>query len=182
MRIALQALLNRQSQTLHAAAHVGVAGGDPDPDAARYRDHRRLRTSRTRPNASASTFSSTLTRLPPPSSISIRPRRFRDGIATGASSRSAAFGRCRGELNRDKLRSRRNDTRQASPPPPREHQTRRNAVSPRDLRHHRAGRQRLFDDPHLIVARPAAATLNPAQNLYPHLPTLRLALKLDLRQ
>jgi hypothetical protein len=41
-----------------------VAGCDPDPDAARYRDHRRLRTSRTRPNASASTFSSTLRRLP----------------------------------------------------------------------------------------------------------------------
>src|ERR1700724_3652664 len=83
--IALQALLNRQGQTLHAAAHIGVAGGDPDPDAARDRDHRRLRTSRTRPNASASTFSSTLTRLPSPSSISIRPRRFRAGIAAGAS-------------------------------------------------------------------------------------------------
>src|SRR5206468_6129427 len=93
-----------------------------------------------------------------------------------------AFGRTRGELNRDKLRSRRNDTRQARPPPPREHQTRRNAVPPRDLRHNRAGRQRLFDDPHLIVARPATTTLNPAQDLYPHLPTLRLALKLDPRR
>ena len=39
----------------------------------------------TRPNASASTFSSTLMRLPSPSSISIRPRRFRAGIAAGAS-------------------------------------------------------------------------------------------------
>src|SRR5205823_12139272 len=85
MGIALQALLNRQSQALHAAAHVRVPSGDPDPDAARYRDHRRLRTSRTRPNASASTFSSTLTRLPSPSSISIRQRRFRTGIAAGAS-------------------------------------------------------------------------------------------------
>src|ERR1700682_516916 len=85
MGIALQTLLNRQSQALHAAAHVRVPSGDPDPDAARYRDHRRLRTSRTRPNASASTFSSTLTRLPSPSSISIRPRRFRAGIAAGAS-------------------------------------------------------------------------------------------------
>src|ERR1700738_73373 len=81
--IALQALLNRQSQALHAAAHVRVPSGDPDPDAARYRDHRRLRTSRTRANASASTFSSTLTRLPSPSSISITPRRFRAGIAAG---------------------------------------------------------------------------------------------------
>src|SRR4029077_729093 len=85
MGIALKAFLNRQGQALHAAAHVGVAGRDPDPDAARYRDHRWLRTSRTRPNASASTFSSTLTRLPSPSSISITPRRFRPGIAAGAS-------------------------------------------------------------------------------------------------
>src|SRR6202035_3093291 len=85
MGIALKALLNCQSQAMHAAAHVGVDGRDPDPDAARYRDHRRLRTSRTRPNASASTFSSTLTRLPSPSSISITPRRFGAGIAAGAS-------------------------------------------------------------------------------------------------
>src|SRR5258708_16989354 len=74
MGISLQALLNRQSQALHAAAHVRVPSGDPDPDAARYRDHRRLRTSRTRPNPSASTFSSTLTRLPSPTSLPIRPR------------------------------------------------------------------------------------------------------------
>ena len=55
-------------------------------------------------------------------------------------------------------------------------------MPPRDFRHNRAGRQRLFDDPHLIVARPATTTLNPAQNFYPHLPTLRLALKLDPRR
>src|ERR1700730_3376025 len=73
MRIALQALLNRQRQTLHAAAHVGVAGGDPDPDAARDRDHRRLRSSSTRCSASASTSRSTRTRQPPLSSISIIP-------------------------------------------------------------------------------------------------------------
>src|SRR4029077_8686604 len=75
----------------------------------------------------------------------------------------------------DKRRPCRSDSRQAGPPPPREHQTPRNAVPPRDLRHHRAGRQRLLDDPHLVVARPATATLNPSQNLYPHQPTLRLA-------
>jgi hypothetical protein len=34
-----------------------------------------------------------------------------------------------------------------------------------------------YYDPHLIVARPATAPLNPAQNLYSHQPTLRLALK-----
>jgi hypothetical protein len=37
MGIALQTLLNRQSQALHAAAHVRVPRGDPDPDAARYK-------------------------------------------------------------------------------------------------------------------------------------------------
>jgi hypothetical protein len=89
---------------------------------------------------------------------------------------------CRGDLHRNKVRSRRSDSRQAGPPPPCEHQTRRNAVPPRDLRHNRARRQRLLNDPHLIVARPATATLNPAQNFYPHLPTLRLALKLDPRR
>src|SRR6478672_6576907 len=73
MRIALQALLNRKRQALHAAAHVGVAGGNPDPDAARDRDHRRLRSSRTRCSASVSTSRSTRTRQPSPSSISIMP-------------------------------------------------------------------------------------------------------------
>lgn len=33
MRIALQTLLNRKSHALHPAAHVGVIGRDPDPDA-----------------------------------------------------------------------------------------------------------------------------------------------------
>jgi len=88
--------------------------------------------------------------------------------------RSDAFGHSRGDLNRDKARSRRSDRRQASPPPPREHQTGRNAVPSRDLRHHCPGRQRLLDDPHLVVARPATATLNSAQNFYPHQPTLKL--------
>src|SRR5258707_2274906 len=46
--------------------------------------------------------------------------------------RSDAFGRSRGDPNRDKAWSPRSDSRQASSPPPREHQTRRNAVPPRD--------------------------------------------------
>src|ERR1700722_18742590 len=95
----------------------------------------------------------------------------------GGLNRSGAFGRDRRELNRKKPRSRRSRGRQTGSSPPREHQTCRNTVPPRDLRHHRAGRKRFLDDPHLVVARPATTTLNPAQNLYPHLPTLRLALK-----
>ena len=45
----------------------------------------------------------------------------------------------------------------------------------RGRRHHRARHQRLLDDPHLIVARTATVTFNPAQNFYPHQLTFRLA-------
>src|SRR5690349_18923394 len=73
MRIALQAFLNGKSQALHAASHVGVARGDPNPDAVWNRDHRRRSNSRTRCNASTSTSRSTRTRQPPPCSISMIP-------------------------------------------------------------------------------------------------------------
>jgi hypothetical protein len=88
-----------------------------------------------------------LTRLPPPSSISIRPRRFRAGIAAGASiARTlSTFDRGRGNLNQDS----RGPVEAAVAPPQCEHQTSRNTLPPRDLRHHRAGRRRLLDDPHL---------------------------------
>ena len=62
MGIALQLLLNRQSQALHAPAHVRVAGRDPDPDAARDRDHRRAKMASTRASAATSTPASTMTR------------------------------------------------------------------------------------------------------------------------
>src|ERR1700722_10549528 len=182
MGIALQALLNRQSQALHAAAHVRVPSGDPDPDAARYRDHRRAQNIEDPPQrlsvdilVNADALAITELDLDQAAALPGRHRRW-------GFNRSDAFGRSRGDLNRDKPRSRRSGSRQASPPPPREHQTRRNAVPPRDLGHHRARRQRLLDDPHLVVARPATTTLNPAQNLYPHQPTLRLALKPMLRR
>ena len=48
MVIAFLTLLNGQSHVLHPATHVHVPCGDADPDAVRYRDHRRLRTSRAR--------------------------------------------------------------------------------------------------------------------------------------
>lgn len=72
MRIALQALLHCKSQASHAATHIGLASGDPDPDAARNWDHRR-KSSRTCCSASTSTSRSTRTRQPPPSSISMIP-------------------------------------------------------------------------------------------------------------
>jgi hypothetical protein len=52
---------------------VGVANGDTDPDAARDRDHRCLKSSRTCCRASVSTSRSTRTRQPRPSSISTIP-------------------------------------------------------------------------------------------------------------
>ena len=36
-----EGLLHEQRQTVEALAHIGVAGGQPDPDAGRNRDHRR---------------------------------------------------------------------------------------------------------------------------------------------
>ena len=50
-----------------------MARCQPNPHAVRYRDHRRPKTSSTRPSASASTLASTQMRLPPPRSISIKP-------------------------------------------------------------------------------------------------------------
>ena len=73
MRVAFQLFLNLKRQSLHAATHVGVARRDPHPHPARHRDHRSLRTLKTRRSASASTSLSTRTRLPEPSSISIIP-------------------------------------------------------------------------------------------------------------
>src|ERR1700679_88135 len=64
VRIAHQLLLNLKRQSLHAATHVGVVRRDPHPHPARHRDHRSLRTFRTRRSASASTSLSTRTRLP----------------------------------------------------------------------------------------------------------------------
>jgi hypothetical protein len=76
VRIALQALLNRQRQALHAAAHVRVAGRDPDPDAARLRDHR-VRPSANAATAAFSVAASTAPviriRIPAANSISIVP-------------------------------------------------------------------------------------------------------------
>ena len=73
MGIALQLLLNRQSQALHAPAHVRVPGRDPDPDATRNRDHCRARMASTRASAATSTPASTMTRRSFPISISMRP-------------------------------------------------------------------------------------------------------------
>ena len=71
--IAPEPLLDEQRQAVHAAAHVGVARGDPHPGGGGDRDHRRSSTSSTRASASASTAPSTTTRRPRPTSITMRP-------------------------------------------------------------------------------------------------------------
>src|SRR5436190_9517973 len=79
VRIALERLLYHQCQAIKALAHVGVAGRQPDPRAARDRDHRRRL-----PFASAFISADTVAastapviriRPPPANSISITPRR-----------------------------------------------------------------------------------------------------------
>src|ERR1700729_2586082 len=61
---------------------------------------------------------------------------------------------------------------------PGEHHARRNAIAARNLRYLRPWRQRLLDDPRLVILRPAPPPLQPAQNLDPH---RLMTLKLDLR-
>src|ERR1019366_6924662 len=70
--IAAKTFLHKQRQTLHALAHVGVAGRDPDVHIYRDRDHRRSRTCSTRARAAASTPASTITRRSLPTIITIR--------------------------------------------------------------------------------------------------------------
>jgi hypothetical protein len=60
-------------QALHALAHIGMAGGDPDAHACSNRHHRRSRTRSTRSRAVASTSASTITRRSFPISITMRP-------------------------------------------------------------------------------------------------------------
>src|SRR5262249_16788045 len=73
MGIALQTLLNLKRQTLHAAPQVGVPRRNPDPDAARNRNHRRDSAFKTRDNAAVSTSVQTRIRSPSARTISIWP-------------------------------------------------------------------------------------------------------------
>src|SRR3954468_20070495 len=72
--IAPERLLHEQGQAVEAFAHGGVARRQPDPNAARNRDHERARTAMTRASAAPFTSLSTITRHPPGSMISITPR------------------------------------------------------------------------------------------------------------
>src|SRR6202051_4950662 len=71
MGIALQCLLDLQSQAIHASPHVRSSDRKPDPHTRGNRDHRRSSTSSTRRSARASTPLPTQTRYLPQRSISI---------------------------------------------------------------------------------------------------------------
>ena len=67
--ITLEPLLNLKREPLHAAPHIRVACRDPDPDAARNRDHRRPRNVAAIKSALADALM--LTRTPPGISTTI---------------------------------------------------------------------------------------------------------------
>src|SRR3954447_15865351 len=67
--------LHLQRQPVHALAHVGVAGGQPDPCPAREGDHRPRRARSAAATVAGSAAPEIRTRSPPCSSISISPGR-----------------------------------------------------------------------------------------------------------
>src|SRR5215204_1243020 len=75
MGIAPKRLLGKQRQTVEALAHVGVAGGQPHPHAARNRDHQRpeARELITAETVAGSTAPKMRTRAPAANSMSITP-------------------------------------------------------------------------------------------------------------
>src|SRR5579872_326766 len=86
VRIAMQSFLDLQSQTIHAAPHIGAADSEPHAYTRGDRDHRRSNTSRTRRSAGSSNLRPTRMRYLPETSISMV-----SGIADAgsATSRSA---------------------------------------------------------------------------------------------
>src|SRR5579872_757892 len=76
VRIALQNLLNRKREALHAAAHVGVTGRNPHAYARRNRDHRvgpSVNAATAAFSVAASTAPVIRIRVPAANSISIAP-------------------------------------------------------------------------------------------------------------
>src|SRR5690242_14375175 len=73
VRVALEHLLHLERQPVHALAHVGAAGGQPDPRPARERDHRPARARSAAATTAGSGAPEIRTRPPSASSISIRP-------------------------------------------------------------------------------------------------------------
>src|SRR5918993_1448375 len=72
-RIPPQHFLDLQREAVHALAHVGAAGGEPDPRPARERDHRPASACSAAATTAGSAGPEIRTRSPPASSTSIRP-------------------------------------------------------------------------------------------------------------
>src|SRR3954451_11961745 len=82
VRIALQHLLDLEREAVHALAHVGAAGAQPDPCPTRERDHRPARARSAAATTAGSTAPEIRTRSPPASSISISPEKAGTASAT----------------------------------------------------------------------------------------------------
>src|SRR3954470_16593329 len=72
-RIPPQHLLDLEREPVHALAHVGAAGGQPDPRPARERDHRPASARSAAATTAGSAAPEIRTRSPPASSTSISP-------------------------------------------------------------------------------------------------------------
>ena len=148
MRIALQRLLHDQRQPVEPLAHIGAAHGQPNPNARRDRDHRRVNVLTTRASAVASTSMPTMIRSPPESTISIRrsvlaPRQKRHSAPRPPQPSPDELHRLRAAVRRGSLLT-----------PPGEQKIGVDAIALRDHRHRRARLQALGDHPTLLVARP----------------------------
>src|SRR5437660_138517 len=93
VRIAFERLLHHECQAIKTPAHVGVAGRQPDPRAARDRDHRRRLPFESAfisaDTVDASTAPVIRIRPPPANSISITPAVSGIGGATPGSRNTA---------------------------------------------------------------------------------------------
>src|SRR5579862_5739884 len=93
VRITLEGFLHQQSQRVHAATHVSVAGRDPHTYPGRNRDHRRrpaASTASTAAKVAASTAPVTRIRVPVANSISIAPGPGRPAGTCSGAIRTAA--------------------------------------------------------------------------------------------
>src|SRR3954469_17632482 len=82
VRIALERLLHQERQPVHALAHVGAAGGKPDPCPTRERGHRPTRARSAAATTAGSTAPEIRSRSPRASSISISPEKAGTASAT----------------------------------------------------------------------------------------------------
>src|SRR4051794_16582953 len=88
VRVALEHLLHLEREPVHALAHVGAAGGQPDPRPARERDHRPASARSAAVTVAGSGAPEMRTRPPSASSISISPK----GAGTASATDGGAAG------------------------------------------------------------------------------------------